>query len=61
MLINECSFLEYERDFKNQYDPYAILIKFKERSIGFVSREFTNKIATDIDLNETHFLTIFFI
>jgi hypothetical protein len=43
--------LNYKRDIKNEYDPFAIGIYFKNHMIGYVPREISKLISTEIDLN----------
>jgi superfamily II DNA/RNA helicase len=43
--------LTYERDYKNQYDPYAIRILKDKSELGFVPREYAKIISSEIDLN----------
>jgi helicase len=47
--------LSYKRDIENLYDPYAIKIFYEERELGFVPREYSKSIATEIDLNNVEY------
>lgn len=44
--------LIYEREPENEYDPFAIALYFKNEMIGYVPREYSKLLATEIDLND---------
>lgn len=54
--VFEGSALNLLRDSKNKFDPFAILIRVGEAAIGYVTSEYTKFIATEMDLNDTHYL-----
>ena len=47
--------LNYKRDVQNKYDPYAILILKEDKPFGYVPREYSKIIASDIDIEETDY------
>ena len=47
--------LSYQRDIGNIYDPFAIKIFFKGKELGFVPREFSKTISTEIDMNQSEY------
>lgn len=47
--------LKSTRDYQNPYDPYAIKLFKEEKEIGFVPREYSKVIASEIDINETRY------
>jgi len=47
--------LSYKRDEQNKYDPYAILILKKNNAFGYVPREYSKIIASEIDIEETKY------
>jgi len=47
--------LELERQYENEHDPYAILIKFKGGELGFVPRELAKMISLNMDLQVKKF------
>lgn len=49
--------LRYERDFINEYDPFAIGIYKGEQMLGFVPREFSRTISTEIDINDKRYVS----
>lgn len=51
-------FLGYKRDAANPFDPYAIIITKNENTLGYVPREFSRIIATDIDIEAKDFTII---
>ena len=44
--------LEYERDYNNEYDPYAIIIKKEQLKIGYIPREYSKIISSEIDISD---------
>ncbi len=53
--INLGDYLNYKRDIHNPYDPYAILILKEDKAFGYVPREYSKIIASEIDIEETEF------
>ena len=47
--------LSYQRDIGNIYDPFAIKIFFEGKELGFVPREFSRIISTEIDVNQIEY------
>ena len=47
--------LELKREKDNIFDPYAIKITYKNKPIGYVPREYSKYIATEIDLNNSQY------
>ena len=47
--------LNYKRDEQNKYDPYAILILKENKAFGYVPREFSKIIASEIDIEEVKY------
>lgn len=45
--------LSYQRDIENVYDPFAIKIFHEGRELGFIPREYSKLISTEIDINRT--------
>lgn len=43
------------RDYKNEFDPYAILILKENNPIGYVPREYSKILSAEIDINETEY------
>ncbi len=56
--INIGEKLSYKRDEQNKYDPYAILILKGDKAFGYVPREYSKIIATEIDIEETKYKII---
>lgn len=50
--------LTYRREEDNNYDPFAIQLLKGENIIGYIPREYSKKIATEIDI-ENNFFSIF--
>ena len=50
--------LNYKRDEQNKYDPYAILILKEDKAFGYVPREYSKIIASEIDIEETEYKII---
>ena len=40
---------------QNKYDPYAILILKEDKAFGYVPREYSKIIASEIDIEETEY------
>lgn len=55
MILEIGNHLLYKRDTGNLYDPYAIKIFYGERELGFVPREYSKYVATEIDLNNVEY------
>jgi len=47
--------LSYKRDEQNKYDPYAILILKEDKAFGYVPREYSKTIASEIDIEEAKY------
>lgn len=45
--------LNYKRDEHNEFDPYAILILKGDDELGYIPREYSKLIASEIDIEET--------
>ena len=48
--------LNYQRDYSNQFDPYAVLILIGDLSLGFIPRELSKLISAEIDIEESRYL-----
>ena len=46
------------RDKENKYDPFAILVTYNERILGYIPRENAKYMATEMDLNNTKYEAI---
>lgn len=46
------------RDKENKYDPFAILVAYNERILGYIPRENAKYMATEMDLNNTKYEAI---
>ncbi|MGE8000256.1 DEAD/DEAH box helicase [Lysinibacillus sp. NPDC093190] len=55
-LLKSNQYLTYEREMNNEYDPFAIAIKYNEKQVGYVPRDIAKIIATDMDLNDTKYI-----
>jgi len=55
LMISVGNKLSYQRDIGNLYDPFAIKIFFEGKELGFVPREFSRTISTEIDLNQIEY------
>jgi len=44
--------LGYEREFNNEYDPYALILKKGESQIGYVPRDFSKIISSEFDISD---------
>lgn len=53
--VKKTSELNLVREKNNVFDPYAILITYKNKPIGYVPREYSKYIATEIDLNNSKY------
>ena len=47
--------LTYQRDLDNPYDPYAIKLFYEDKELGFVPREHSKQIASEIDVNNAEY------
>jgi len=47
--------LSYQRDIENPYDPFAIRVFHEGRELGFVPREYSKLVSTEIDINNTRY------
>jgi len=47
--------LTYKRDEHNEFDPYAILISKEHNEFGYIPREYSKLIASEIDIEETKY------
>lgn len=47
--------LDLQRDKENKYDPFAVLIMKENNAVGYVPREYSKYIATEMDLNNSYF------
>ncbi|MBW7954281.1 DEAD/DEAH box helicase [Candidatus Gracilibacteria bacterium] len=47
--------LQIERELKNEYDPYAILVKNNNIILGYIPRNLAKDICLDIDLNISNY------
>ena len=56
MAIQSGMRLTYMRDMENAYDPYAIRVLFGAREVGFIPREFSKLISTEIDINQIEYM-----
>lgn len=48
--------LSYKRDEYNKYDPFAIMILYAEKPIGFVPRNYAKILSTEIDIEEKSYV-----
>ena len=55
LLVRYSDNLYLERDKENQYDPYAVLVMKDKKALGYIPREYTKFIATEMDINETKY------
>lgn len=53
--INRASQLYLKRDEGNQFDPYAILVMHNEKPIGYIPKEDSKFISTEMDINHTEY------
>lgn len=54
--IRNSDTLELQRDKENKYDPFAILVTKNNNAIGYVPREYSKYIATEMDLNNSYYI-----
>jgi len=47
--------LEYIREFDNEYDPYAIIIVKNQLRIGYIPREYSKIISSEIDISDKQY------
>lgn len=47
--------LDYQRDENNQFDPYAIIIKKNDKELGYIPREYSKLIASEIDIEDSKY------
>ena len=47
--------LNYKRDEHNEFDPYAILVLKEDNEFGYIPREYSKLIASEIDIEETKY------
>ncbi len=50
--------LSYRRENHNEHDPFAVLIFKNENPVGYIPREFSKIIASEIDIEEKRFYLI---
>lgn len=55
LFVKKTTVLNLVREKDNIFDPYAILITYKNKPIGYVPREYSKYIATEIDLNNSKY------
>ena len=55
LLVKKTTVLNLVREKDNVFDPYAIIITYKNKPIGYVPREYSKYIATEIDLNNSKY------
>ncbi|MDP8205743.1 MAG: DEAD/DEAH box helicase [Candidatus Electryonea clarkiae] len=51
LLVKKGDHLLYQRDIENKYDPFAIKLYYNDIELGFIPREYSKLISTEIDLN----------
>lgn len=51
--IKNDSQLTLKRDIENEFDPYAIYVLVDNKPFGYIPKEYSRYICTEIDLNET--------
>ena len=54
-IVEQGYYLSCRRDLENIYDPYAIKLFYQDRELGFIPREYSRIIATEIDLNNVEY------
>ncbi|MCK4359766.1 MAG: DEAD/DEAH box helicase [Candidatus Cloacimonetes bacterium] len=47
--------LYHQRDYNNEFDPYAILILKEDHTIGFIPREYSKILSAEIDIEGTEY------
>jgi len=50
--------LLYNREEQNEFDPYAIIIMKGDRQLGYIPREYSKLIASEIDIESSNYLII---
>lgn len=55
-LIKKGASLNLVRDFENEFDPYAIKLRYNDLILGFIPREYSKIISSEIDLNDTEYI-----
>ena len=50
--------LDYQREEHNQFDPYAVLILKNEKPLGYIPREYSKLIASEIDIEEKRYMVL---
>ena len=50
--------LNYYREEHNEFDPYAILISKDESALGYIPREYSKLIASEIDIEDSIYKVI---
>ena len=53
--MNTTSILTLKRDFENEYDPYAIFVMHNNIPIGFIPKEYSKFISTEMDINNSEY------
>ena len=53
--INSASQLYLKREEDNQFDPYAIQVMHNEKPIGYIPKEDSKFISTEMDINHTEY------
>lgn len=53
--VNKTSVLTLKRDIENTYDPYAIFVMYNNDPIGFIPKENSKFICTEIDINNAKY------
>ena len=53
--VNKTSILTLKRDFENEYDPYAIFVMHNNIPIGFIPKEYSKFISTEMDINNSEY------
>jgi hypothetical protein len=54
--VNKTSVLTLKRDIENTYDPYAIFVMYNDNPIGFIPKENSKFISTEIDINNARYM-----
>ena len=55
MKINNSSKLYLQRDEENQFDPYAIFVMHDGNPIGYIPKEDSKFISTEMNINNTEY------
>lgn len=53
--VNIASHLYLKRDEENQFDPYAIFVMHNDKPIGYIPKEDSKFISTEMDINHTEY------